>query len=875
MGISGGISANPGTRRPRKIMESDVIEDVSSSASSTGQLVLHLSFGEKKSRICLQHRTSLNGFEKLVRAAFQLPSSKATQIVGLETHKGIVIPVSLICKSPSILYMQNALQQVFRVLVRGNDIIQHDTDTSAGEVKATGKKLSSEEWTGKIVDFVQMLSARGLFSEDDVNRVSHIMRSRSHILTAIGSIVSAEPDPDKLLFILRHVAAYKDEAEVDLVSDSLEVTSILCGPRAARFEEPMLHNILFLIIVRDTRLVKAFKEFCESNDEMSYLDSVAAVDEAVTFTRACLGVLDQLRDSGYLTDAQAHLLAQKVVPPNHDEFVQAAFGLYQDEADFDELVDTLIRICDREDNPTAVSADLEAGILGDLNEDERAVYDDAFESVLEGLILRGAVDPVDSAWLLGRRAAEDASVANVYDHLGSGNVDEAEKSILQLAEYWKKCRTDNQLDLNDIIKDIEAELSESEASTLWTLVQEANTIVISAYEAFAFDYDITELHDTLKTIAKSYLVDHKDGGTDSALSQHRQHISLDEVDEIIDDLIQEFRRENGFSPTEEHLQKWMETLREYIDTSENSNVNNETNTHISVDEDDEDGDIQFFQEAIERLVNVHGLSEKMSSYIAQRFYDNDDNIRAAFKVYEITGDDNDFIQTLLLIIFGEDDEGENEDEDELEHESMATTLLQVTANMLRNTELSVDGCELLKRLVASKHDRILQIWENYSEDGDMAKLEAALKDISHKTELLDALYDASDMSSSNSNEDDNSEDDEDEHPCMEDEDDEDEDEDEDVKGLSTAQFPAETTITDSTLKHFEELEIEDSLEDAFEIMEPEEVEFLVALRKEQADSHFDEVITGAAHTFGYDQDLNSFVETLRILVSHAMTDSNS
>ena len=51
---------------------------------------------------------------------------------------------------------------------------------------------------------------------------------------------------------------------------------------------------------------------------------------------------------------------------------------------------------------------------------------------------------------------------------------------------------------------------------------------------------------------------------------------------------------------------------------------------------------------------------------------------------------------------------------------------------------------MLRRLLVSNHDRILQIWENFSEDFNKEKLKEALRDIAHN---VDAIYNGSETES--------------------------------------------------------------------------------------------------------------------------------
>ena len=120
-----------------------------------------------------------------------------------------------------------------------------------------------------------------------------------------------------------------------------------------------------------------------------------------------------LPQAGYLEEADAEMLASKILPASPDEFVVAAFELFEDEGDFDEFLDTLRRICEQhrlkaQKAAQESDAELQTGATD-------AAFDGAFETCLEGLVEQGLLEPVEAAWILGRRAASDPTIASVYN----------------------------------------------------------------------------------------------------------------------------------------------------------------------------------------------------------------------------------------------------------------------------------------------------------------------------------------------------------------------------------------------------------------------------------------------------------------------------
>jgi len=124
------------------------------------------------------------------------------------------------------------------------------------------------------------------------------------------------------------------------------------------------------------------------------------------------------------------------------------------------------------------------------------------------------------------------------------------------------------------------------------------------------------------------------------------------------------------------------------------------------------------------------------------------------QVHEITRDDDDLVETLLLIFESEGTGFESGDTDgDGEADAMTASLFELVMSMVHKKEVTVEEGFVLRRLLKSNHDRILQIWENYSEDRDRQKLKESLCDIARK---VDAIYNESETSDGSEDDDDDS-----------------------------------------------------------------------------------------------------------------------
>ena len=149
---------------------------------------------------------------------------------------------------------------------------------------------------------------------------------------------------------------------------------------------------------------------------------------------------------------------------------------------------------------------------------------------------------MQSFWFCWRQVNRCVVVISICLSFAQDGEESAQIQLMKLARYWDDWLSDHNLHLHRIVESMRGQnLSNDEADLLsvslslfpsnktahhelvfewgltrspltlfWlfcgqTLVSGSNNMVISAYEAFAFDLDLAELQDTLQMIASTYV----------------------------------------------------------------------------------------------------------------------------------------------------------------------------------------------------------------------------------------------------------------------------------------------------------------------------------------------------------------------------------
>lgn len=252
-GISGGITAS-GAPYTRRRATSDVLDgyeldvtEPNSEAPTQDSVIIKVSHEGRIARICLQKSLATSQFEQLVFAALGVTNTSNLQIVGLETPDMTIVPISLVCRSPSVLDPHAPGHHTLLV---------KELQESAGTRK--GLQYSSRKFLiEKIVDFARILHAHSYLTLEEARQIEHILRKNSDLAWAVCRVYRAFSDPNLLLQVLKWLASATND-EVTFTCDIIQVTEIVAGATGAGFPTPLLLHIFYLALTGDKRLHQSF-----------------------------------------------------------------------------------------------------------------------------------------------------------------------------------------------------------------------------------------------------------------------------------------------------------------------------------------------------------------------------------------------------------------------------------------------------------------------------------------------------------------------------------------------------------------------------------------------------------------------------------------
>lgn len=270
-GISGGLTS--GGSRPRRVDTPDVLDSFAGVAydpdpdpaevgaqssagaaqgSTRGQVIVKLEYNGRVASVCLQNALLPGQFEKLACAALQIQRPHDVEVVGVEAKGGVVVPVTLISRSPHILAASGGLR--FKLLLRSK---QQRQAAKRGGRNAAEPPLTHRGRVQKIVEFAAILQAHDYLSTQDVSRIERVLSRHADLAWYVVRVYSSDPDSNRLLNILRNFAALDDEG-IQLIRDIMEVTNTLAGDDGAGFSNATMLNLFYLILVGNPQVRHAF-----------------------------------------------------------------------------------------------------------------------------------------------------------------------------------------------------------------------------------------------------------------------------------------------------------------------------------------------------------------------------------------------------------------------------------------------------------------------------------------------------------------------------------------------------------------------------------------------------------------------------------------
>ena len=268
-GISGGLTS--GAIRPRRVDTPDVLDSFAGVANDLapaevganpsagaaqddirGQVTVKLEYNGCVASVRLQNALLPGQFEQLACAALQIQRSHDVEVVGVEAKGGVVVPVTLISRSPHILAASGGL--TFKLLLRSKQQRQAATRSRRNPAEPP---LTHRGRVKKIVQFAAILQAHDYLSTQDVSRIERVLSRHADLAWYVVRVYSSDPDSNRLLNILRNFAALNDEG-IQLIRDIMEVTNTVAGDDGAGFSNATMLNLFYLILVGDPQVQHAF-----------------------------------------------------------------------------------------------------------------------------------------------------------------------------------------------------------------------------------------------------------------------------------------------------------------------------------------------------------------------------------------------------------------------------------------------------------------------------------------------------------------------------------------------------------------------------------------------------------------------------------------
>eukprot|EP01032_Pedospumella_encystans_P013349 gene13349-15376_t len=515
-----------------------------------------LSYNGKVQTVALFEGLDTDELTNLLKTVFSIEGN----IVGFMAEKGLVIPISLVSKSPSVVP-----NSVCKLLVStspskaGSDkllstqtnkpvkMADLPTDLPLEDSSAVSEEDSSEMVVAEIKEFVEGLRVRNFLTTQQANLLNALLSSNSTLLFAAYSVAISANDSEYLAEICKDLAqslvteqgrsACEAQDEVLQVSDQLYINS--------RISENQLLYLRHLVLIREEavatiydnfqehqnvpQLAKDLYELCNThpyqhaqqgtqtageknsqNDDDSgeedeggkyfthgRMPSVHA-SQVNTVQQSLLAVVNQMHGTTRLSHAEHALLKELVLTEN--EYVLAAFELYESDQNLEELQDTLLRCAKletRKRSLEAQEADLEAryrrALQGkyDAAEDAEEGEEDGDDEEEE--------DEEDEDYEEdegGKFSLEDIGLSTILESLDVVNI--WENSVP--AEFVKIV----------FIAVIRKQLDIYQAKALCDLFHANYDLVRAAWEVHTVQNDVPDMLDTLKRIVKDLTLDEDD-----------------------------------------------------------------------------------------------------------------------------------------------------------------------------------------------------------------------------------------------------------------------------------------------------------------------------------------------------------------------------
>ena len=346
--------------------------------------VVTLAVGDRTRRVTVTGGSDVDELRALICAAFQLPATPRTAPVALIARDtNVLVPLSVACARPDSLRAP-----AYGVLCVGGQLLLNgpagalESEAESASEESGSEESASTEGAGTsdardaqldrlvatIAKFAKMLEASGHLNTDEAKVCHALAERRDTVLLAAYTLAAAARDARYLAALLRKVAR-------DYLATRSDTDASFDGPRDHDIAGRLLHAVDELFVTDRVSL-----------PQCRYLQSLVLLKNPVVF---------------------------------------AAFEVYAQDEDADELFDTLLRVADRAgrvqagaaaEASTASEEEDEEEELEDAGGDEElALFRGAICREVDDLLMSGALAPAAAKAVLTALRSEGSAAASQVD----------------------------------------------------------------------------------------------------------------------------------------------------------------------------------------------------------------------------------------------------------------------------------------------------------------------------------------------------------------------------------------------------------------------------------------------------------------------------
>jgi len=451
--------------------------------------------------------------------------------------------------------------------------------------------------------------------------------------------------------------------------------------------EAQVQTVMSMITAADRDLLLAYSFFRIDKDvqrfvaTLSYLSSIDALDRVDLLSK--IVAVNQCVERAGLDRAVAPWIQRQILI-GHESFLRA-FDAFEVSGDLAELRIVLDHV--------VASTSTEPEGRGDGGGDEKheeekeeegdeavagrdhpkvATSNDRFVDLIDFLNATGDLSKADASWLRGRRVAGDTELRKVvrgFEDVRDGDVEDMMKRVLSLNMSFRSQRLESRHGLAQLIEDIPSDAAtDAQRNELLALADEGNDVVLSAYEVFAVEHDVTELYETLLMLLRSV-------GPSGATASDDDDDDGTTIPRSIVDLTRNLVRDSSISlkigeailrlagagdpyvlaafqvyeeSPERDLEDLLDTLSRILKQRVRDAADVQSRRSGSAETSDAPRDHALAE--VLRTIDAMDLDDRTRNILLQRIADDEPTLMAAIQMFKETNDAAELKDTLRLVV---------------------------------------------------------------------------------------------------------------------------------------------------------------------------------------------------------------------------------